>query len=430
MFSMLLSDGSRRHPCGEDAENIRDPLTEVGVTPTCLRRLQLLSGGWARLCPPSKMSTVHRGLPDPHFSDEKVDADKAVAAAGVLCRAIAITATSDWSEVDERGESSRLSDDEVLIPPSVMFNAGLGPFSTHVVLIRADAAGSRVLQNMARHETVLHSPPPVACSASVSRVRRPRPSGGYKGGSSAGSTSKQARAHALALMAFFSTPRVLRVGDVFGVSVPCPLGGGGGSGGTGCWWQELQEDNGEDSDVEEGKEEEVDSSTGAQVRARTGSTGKDPGLRTHKAERSAFSNVGRDKGEIETGTDRTGDHKSDRMCSTAERRFREAIVRQGAELVFFRVTGLEGECGGGESRPSTAGSGARHADEGLVGGKRDGDDWCGATEEMVVSRCATELREGAPVCSAMPNAALYQRFVCRVQGYPDAAPKPPVVSAE
>ncbi|CAM9360776.1 unnamed protein product, partial [Ascophyllum nodosum] len=45
---------------------------------------------------------------------------------------------------------------------------------------------------------------------------------------------------------------------------------------------------------------------------------------------------------------------------------------------------------------------------------------------MVVSRCATELREGAPVCSAMPNAALYQRFVCRVQGYPDAAPKPPV----
>ncbi|CAM9932401.1 unnamed protein product [Ectocarpus sp. 12 AP-2014] len=44
---------------------------------------------------------------------------------------------------------------------------------------------------------------------------------------------------------------------------------------------------------------------------------------------------------------------------------------------------------------------------------------------MVVSQRVTELREGGPICSPVPETFRYQRFVCRANGYPCPEAKPP-----
>lgn len=429
-------------PRSEDAKKVRDPLTEVGVTPKCLRRLQLLSGGWIRLYPASVMSTARREPLNLDDSEIEVSVGRGNTAVGLLCRAIAVTAVTDWCGNDGHCESTQLSDDKVLVPPSVSFNAGLSPFSAHAILRRADSVGSRGAGNTARRGTVLHRPPPIARSASVSRVKTPRTAEGYCGGSSGGSTWKQARAHALALMAFFSTPRVLHVGDVFGVSVPRPRSGGSiGGDGVGCWWQGLQEEDGggSDADSEDGVGDEVlDSESVAQERTpwRTGSLGTNSALSTPgEGHVPTVSNAGSCReGELETKVDQPVNWEPAHRRRTAGHRFREAIVRQGARIVFYRVTDLEEETsgGGGGSIVGTTRNGLSSSGENRgERGRRGGDEgWRGAAVGMVVSRCSTELREGGPVCSAVPDAAWYERFVCRLQGYPCPTPRPPIVSVD
>lgn len=425
--------------------HIRDAFTEVGVTPRCLLRLQLLSGGWVRVSPAStpRHSSAgrsnRRGPQDVHSNAreaERIDrAGQGAKLEGLLCRAVAVTAAGDWttSGNDEwrRGNEPPLANDEVLIPPSVAFNAGLGPFSVRVVLCRDEPNHGRSSGRWLDNGAVLHRPPPTASTASVSKVKRPRSAGGHAGGGSGGgggaggtSTAKQTRAHALALMSFFSTPRVLRVGDVFGVSVPSPGGGGGSDGnGAGCWWQELHGDAGgvsdsEEEDARDAVEQGSDRGAGdARVGSGTAAT--------------ALSDAGLRDGESNMdGADMVGLEETSRQCGSEGRRFREAIVRQGAELVFFRVTALEAENGGGSggSRSSAAGSGAALTDEGLVESRFDAKGCCDEMGGMVVSRRATELREGGPVCSAMPELGWYHRFVCRAQGYPCPADTPPLVS--
>lgn len=396
------------------------------MTPKCLRRLQLLSGGWIHLSPASVTSTARREPLNLDDSKTEVSIRRGSTRVGLLSRAIAVTAVTDWCENDGHSESTKLSDGEVLVPPSVAFNAGLGLFSAHAILRRADSVGARGAGNTAHRGTVLHSPPPVARSASVSRVKRPKTAGCYYDGSSAGSTTKQARAHALALMAFFSTPRVLRVGDVFGVSVPRPRRDGGcGSDGVGCWWQE---EDGEDYDAESA---EVDSGSVAQERTpwRTGSVGTNSSLSTPgEGHVPTVSNAGSCReGELETKSDHSVDWEPAHRHRSAGHRFREAIIRQGARIVFYRVTDLEEETSGGDARNGLSSAGE---DRGERGRRLGSEGWRGAAVGMVVSRCSTELREGGPVCSAVPDAAWYQGFICRLQGYPCPTPRPPIVSAD
>eukprot|EP00904_Undaria_pinnatifida_P006698 jgi/Undpi1/3158/HiC_scaffold_15.g06532.m1 len=45
---------------------------------------------------------------------------------------------------------------------------------------------------------------------------------------------------------------------------------------------------------------------------------------------------------------------------------------------------------------------------------------------MVVSHRTTELREGGPVCSAIPGSEWYRGFVCRARGYPCPPTRPPL----
>eukprot|EP00904_Undaria_pinnatifida_P006699 jgi/Undpi1/3159/HiC_scaffold_15.g06533.m1 len=316
-------------------ENIRDPFTEVGVTAKCLLRLQLLSGGWVRifpvartplsstaaaataaaartLTPPSVDSTTtndnnnspHGRLQESHSSAySSTRQHNSIFSEGLLCRAVAVSSgltTSLASDLpttvggdSELGQPPPLASDEVFLPPSVAFNAGLGPFSEYVVVKRAEnggggGGGGGALGLLGGGAAVLHRSPPIARTASVSRVKRPRSAAAAGGGSGAGgggawsgpvSTAKRARAHALALTSFFSTPRVLRFGDVFGVSIPRPGGGrstgggggdGGGSGddgGVGCWWQELPEDDSADSEANE--DEAIDTASGFATTAAT-----------------------------------------------------------------------------------------------------------------------------------------------------------------
>lgn len=421
-------------PRSEDAEKVRDPLTEVGVTPKCLRRLQLLSGGWIRLSPASVMSTARRQPLNLDDSKIEVCVRRGSARVGLLCRVIAVTAVTDWCGNDVDCESTKLSDGEVLIPPSVAFNAGLGLFSAHAILRRADSVGARGVRNTAHRGTVLHRPPPIARSASVSRVKRPKTGGGYYDGSSGGSTSKKARAHALALMAFFSTPRVLHVGDVFGVSVPRPRSdSGSGDDGVGCWWQE---EDGKDSDAESEEgvgDKEVKSGSVAQGRTpwREGSLSTSSALSTPgEGHVPTVSNAGSCReGEFETKFDQSIDLEPAHRHRSAGRRFREAIVRQGARIVFYRVTDLEEETSIVGARNGLSSADEDRGERERRGGGGEGSRGA-AVLGMVVSRCSTELREGGPVCSAIPDAAWYQGFVCHLQGYPCPIPRPPIVSAD
>ncbi|CAM9355216.1 unnamed protein product, partial [Laminaria digitata] len=261
-------------------ENIRDPFTEVGVTAKCLLRLQLLSGGWVRIFPstrtPHSTSTAaaaaaaeavaartlnpllaatttittsnspNSRLHGSHitfgqYSSASQHNDTDIFGEGLLCRAVAVdsgsTSAADWPAASVGGGNDQsqgevqgppLASDEIFLPPSVAFNAGLGPFSAYVVVRRAendggggsdgDGGGGGSGSNpglVAGGGAVLHSPPPIARTASVSRVKRPRSaaaatggggSGGSGGGGSGGSawsgpvsTAKRARAHALAL---------------------------------------------------------------------------------------------------------------------------------------------------------------------------------------------------------------------------------------
>lgn len=372
------------------------------------------------------------------------------------------TGASKLGDDQRRGGSTgstgafRLSNNEVLLPPSVAFNAGLGPLSSHIILRRAH---SGVVGDPG---TVLHSPPPIARTASVSRVNRPRPTSA----GSVGSTAKRAEAHALALLSFFSTPRVLRVGDVFGVSIPRP-GGSGGGGGVGCWWQEVRRDesdaNGDEAppseDGEDTHEEELGDPASGDHPHPLGSVGNSWNVLRETADSvvgppaaaaappregtngdvvSTVNAVGR---AVEDDATTSGGRqplpppaRRRRRAATAAQNFRDAIVRQGSELVYFRVTDLEGEDagsggggggrgGGNSSREAVLGVAWR---DGLVGG--EGGSGAAAERGMVVSQRATELREGGPVCSAVPDASRYQRFVCGANGYPFPEVKPPLVS--
>eukprot|EP00752_Nemacystus_decipiens_P017233 g15437.t1 len=485
------------------SSSIRDPFTEVGVTPRCLLRLQLLSGGWVRVLPATTIAAAatagtektlqrvppavpcrgthtehypgHNGDAAPRANNPAAAAAAAAAAAqgGLLCRAMAVTAgASDEhgavrpsGDVDgdvDGGALRPLADDEVFMPPSVAFNAGLGPFAGTVVLRPAQAgrSGSGGGGGSGGHQdSLLHKPPPVARTASVSRVKRPRSTSVSGGGVN---TSKRAQAHALALMSFFSTPRVLRVGDVFGVSLPQPGGDVGGGNGGGCWWQQLQEDD-EDDDDDDALEsaEEAEEAGEAATRAVPSAAAAAAASREERHRQRGADMAGQEQtaggtavAAVAITADNCGySHESARSIvtggddlaaagarhppppppprprrATAAQRFRDAIVRQGSEIVFFRVTGLEGDVhggsgggggGGGESsrgeaRPGSIGDGGSLEEEGGPAG-------C-----MVVSQHATELREGRPVCSSVPETSRYQRFVCRAEGYPCPVAKAPL----
>ena len=386
-----------------------------------------------------------------------------VAEAGLLCRAVAVTASAsdDGGGVvrggDGDGGGSRpLANDEVFIPPSVAFNAGLGPFAGHVVLGRAHSGsggdgggGGGGGGGSGHHASLLHSPPPIARTASVSRVKRPRSTGGSGGGGGGGaSTAKRAQAHALALMSFFSTPRVLQVGDVFGVSLPRPGGSGGGAGGSGvgCWWQELQE-GGDDDALESDGEEAEDAEAGEATTATAPAAAAAAAASKEEYQQRGWDEIAADDygcshgsgRSVVTGGDgaaaaRDGRYPPPRpRRATAAQRFQDAIVRQGSELVFFCVTELEGEVHNGSGG---SGESLRGSETGLgqgLGLGSSGDR--GSLDEegppvgcMVVSQHATELREGAPVCSPVPETSPYQRFVCRANGYPCPDAKAPLVS--
>lgn len=498
-----------------DDDAVRDPLTEVGVTPRCLRRMEILSGGWARLTPASASAVTAShslsatsypddpGFSSQRFSNEDIEEGSTPTApsvanttaghanrsfrnsdnrneGGLLCRVVAMSVDPGDKGFGER----MLADDEVLLPPSLAFNAGLGPFSTHVNLRRETRRiGGAGEGGWGQGEQISHRPPPVACTASVSTVKRPRSSDGSTGtvSSSSGrssSTAKQARAHALALTAFFSTPRVLRVGDVFGVSVPCPAGSGrgggarrgrgGGVGGNlgavGCWWQEVQEDNDyhkddevlEEEDQEEHEEEKdnhvtdaTEQSRSVEEMVRTGAERPGGLVGNVRCPYGSYRAVGvfqegiAGVAVVNNGEQRQRRQRS-RRCSPEERRFRDAIVRQGSELIYFRVSGLEGEGGIGGDRsttnattPSTVdgGDGGEFVGNDEVdgsssssGGRHGGVD--GRGECMVVSRSATALRQGGAVCSAVPETTWYHGFVCREQGYPCPPAQPPLVRLE
>lgn len=374
----------------------------------------------------------HDGTPEP-FENQAI---------GLLCRVVAVSSGWVGDSGDDRGGGSGgsrpLADDEALIPPSVAFNAGLGPYSDNVILRWAsNNGGNSSGGGHSKHGTVLlHSPPPIACAASVSRVKRPRPTGAPSGG---GSTARRAKAHALALTSFFSAPRVLRVGDVFGVSIPRP-------GGTtsGCWWQELQENDDDDLDFEEGKDppRPDEGGWGGAEEAVTAVAAPAGSVRCEESpERSAASDwvtarLGDGLGGIVDGgsSDRRQPARPPpprRRRESAAQRFRAAIVRQGSELVFFRVTELRGA----GTRGAGGGSSSEEASLGLAAGNDERLEQEGSleTEEaaggMVVSQRVTELREGGPVCSPVPETLRYQRFVCRANGYPCPEAKPPFVSS-
>ncbi|CAM9856766.1 unnamed protein product, partial [Ectocarpus fasciculatus] len=423
-----------------NGNSIRDPFTEVGVTPRCLRRLQLLSGSWVRVYPATTTATAnmstatypafssrsphhrppHDGSPGPFESQ----------AIGLLCRVVAVSDGWVGDSNDGRGRGSGgarpLADDEALIPPSVVFNAGLGPYSDHVILRWANDAGGTRGGGNSKHGTALfHSSPPVACAASVSRVKRPRPTGAPGGG---GSTARRAKAHALALTSFFSAPRVLRVGDVFGVSIPRP-----GSTTGGCWWQELQENDDDDgSDSEEGTDPPRPDERGWGAAGEAATAVAAPTPSENSPERSAASDWVAATGDGQAGivdrgsSDRRHLPPPRRRRESAAQRFRAAIVRQGSELVFFRVTELRGAGtrvggGGGSSEKASLGLDAGN-DERL---EQEGSLEAEAAGGMVVSQRVTELREGGRVCSPVPETLLYQRFVCRATGYPCPEAKPP-----
>ena len=571
-------------------ENIRDPFTEVGVTAKCLLRLQLLSGGWVRIFPAARTplsstaaaataaaartltplsvdstttndnnNSPYRRLQESHSSAySSTRQHNSIFAEGLLCRAVAVSSgltTSLASDLpttvggdSELEQPPPLASDEVFLPPSVAFNAGLGPFSEYVVVKRAEnggggGGGGGALGLLGGGAAVLHRSPPIARTASVSRVKRPRSAAAAGGGSGAGgggawsgpvSTAKRARAHALALTSFFSTPRVLRFGDVFGVSIPRPGGGrstgggggdGGGSGdegGVGCWWQELPEDDSADSEANE--DEAIDTASGfattaatptattaatistpavaaepwfgwgvREGRATSGprselaptsstpstsstsalasvSAGASTGPREHPAVAAPCRKLNggevHETGEVR-GTQESRGARGTRGASganevegvprrrrsdTARERFREAIVRQGSDLVFFRVTGLEGEGGGGNSDGGDSGGGGgrgggdggsdsipgggetRRNKESFEESRRGAGYGCSRRElgrergGMVVSHRTTELREGGPVCSAIPGSEWYRGFVCRARGYPCPPTRPPLVS--
>ncbi|CAB1097222.1 unnamed protein product [Ectocarpus sp. CCAP 1310/34] len=362
-------------------------------------------------------------------------------AIGLLCRVVAVgNGSVDDSGDDRRGGSGSmyaLADDEALIPPSVAFNAGLGPYSDHVILRWASNSGGNSGGGNSKHGTVLlHSPPPIACAASVSRVKRPRPTGAPGGGSGGGggSTARREKAHALALTSFFSAPRVLRVGDIFGVSIPRPSSSTTG----GCWWQELPENDDDDSDCEEGTDPPRPDERGwgageEAVTAEVAPAGWVPC--EDVPERNAASDRVSARGGGPGGTVDMG--SSDRRQPTrpppprrqresAAQRFRAAIVRQGSELVFFRVTGLRGA----GTRGGDGGRSSEEASLGLAAGndeklEQEGSSEAEAAGGMVVSQRVTELREGGPVCSPVPEISRYQQFVCRANGFPCPATKPP-----
>eukprot|EP00903_Cladosiphon_okamuranus_P012041 g11306.t1 len=438
------------------SDGVRDPFTEVGVTPRCLLRLQLLSGGWVHVLPATATATAATATEttrhyQKHDDDPTPREDHRPAAVsvegGVLCRAVAATvgASDDDGDVPRSsssgggGSSRPLSNDEVFIPPPVAFNAGLGPFAGHVYLRPAHGGRSHSGDGgggSGGHQasSLLHSPPPIARTASVSRVKRPRPTaGGGNSGSSSGCTAKRAQAHALALMAFFSTPRVLQVGDVFGVSLPRPGGkGGGGTGGSGigCWWQELEEDNDGEDNALESDEEAGEATAGAGEATAIGTSPADMVTRGEGGLHQGI--VAGDDGMAAAAT-ADGRHPQPpapprRRRATAAQRFRDAIVRQGSDLVYFRVTELGGEVNSSGSS-GNGGGGSLRGEAGL-GSPGDGG---GAEEEvggpvgcMVVSQHATELREGAAVCSPVPETLPYHRFVCRANGYPCPEPEAPL----
>lgn len=469
------------------------------MTPRCLLALGILSGGWGRLTLAASTTTTplvgtkhgagtFLGDEDQNVAEEDEEPRskdigvrtirRSSRAKGLLCRVIAMSV--DYSS----GEM--LKNDEVLLPPSLAFNVGMSPFCLHVNLRRENSPeqGRSSGEREAVH-CLLHQPPPVARTASVSAVKRPRPSSGSinsGGGGGLGSglgnsssTAKQARAHALALMSFFSTPRVLRVGDVFGVSIPCSgfAHGGGAGGGEGCWWQELHEDeheNDEQPRIEEGQ----DSDTADDAAEYSWGNVQDPTVEIRSSSSSAGEHGAIDPREISsadftplssgaagasrtsTGEDTGATGCIERAglrprvaelrwrrprCSAEERRFQEAINRQGSDLVYFCVTGLKGEgktAGTAERAVAASSSSATQVGEegsgslapldndgglGLGGGHVDGFEEC----SMVVSRSATALRQGPAVCSAVPETAWYHAFVCRAQGHPCSPVQPPLV---
>ncbi|CAM9982264.1 unnamed protein product [Ectocarpus sp. 8 AP-2014] len=430
---------------GSNGNSIRDPFTEVGVTPRCLRRLQLLSGGWVRVYPAattaataaastathpafSSRSPHHR---PPHDVSSGPLENQAI---GLLCRVVAMSNGSVGDSGDDRrggsGGVRPLADDEALIPPSVAFNAGLGPYSDHVILRWASNNGGG---NSKYGAALLHNPPAIACAASVSRVKRPRPTG-IPGGGGYGSTARRAKAHALALTSFFSAPRVLRVGDVFGVSIPRP----GSSTTGGCWWQELQEKDDDDSDCEEGTDPPRPDERGWGAAEEAVTAEAAPGGSVpceHVPERSTTSDWITARGDglggnVDGGSsDRRQPARPPpprRRRESAAQRFRAAIVRQGSELVFFRVTELRGA----GTRDGDGGRSSEEASLGLAAGnderlEQEGIPEAEAAAGMVVSQRVTELREGGPVCSPVPETLRYQRFVCRANGYPCPEAKPP-----
>ncbi|CAM9386553.1 unnamed protein product, partial [Choristocarpus tenellus] len=494
-FSHPLASGAQG---SASVEQVRDPFVEVGVSSKCLLRLGTLSGGWAILRPADSHGTCSMWRTSMSGASELGDANY-----GHLCRVIATDGVevdraevngvggSAWMEARTMSQygarcSGVLADDDILVPPSLAFNVGLGPYSKYVRLERRSFSDGSIaceclLGNRSRANGfspgrlgfTRNTPLSVARWASVARVKRPRPGSGNHGCGSSRGTARLACAEALALTAFFSSPRVLCVGEVFGVSMPTPCLGGRGNreggdrnvGGTDltCWWDGTEEDEigtggwedvtqgegvGETVEEEDGPigsmSDKFEGSKGCWVDDMTalrpiGEAGPEARAETVDADNvdvlgQDSANSGKNGHNINGGWGRgiTGG-------SMSERKFQSAIFHQGSEVTFFMVTSLSaeedvGNRGNGEGTTNDTneigdGRGClRNARLGTSVSRVQGLEPGGGGRDdcMVVSRTATELRQSGTVNSLVPDESWYHPYLCLAQGLPTPPPAAPL----
>ncbi|CAM9630023.1 unnamed protein product, partial [Discosporangium mesarthrocarpum] len=190
---------------GSDGGYVRDLLAEVGVSPRCLLRLGILSGGWAIL---RSIDGLDPGVGDGGLAN--TESKRAfLAATGHVCRVIAVTDRScsespkvvpgAWAEGIHDNACSQITpdgavgDDDILLPPSLAFSINLGPYSKYVYLERhhyeapyrspalppggglvGQEGGATYARGVEPFPRQHQMPPPVARRACVARVKRPQ----------------------------------------------------------------------------------------------------------------------------------------------------------------------------------------------------------------------------------------------------------------